>query len=96
MVFLRWISLLRLFTDRDMKPVDKATWWIEYVCRNGMDGGDILKPIFSDIPWYQHHHLDVILVLVGALCVLIGLIVSFIKCCIGIGCCCNRAKQKEE
>ena len=77
-----------------MKPVDKATWWIEYVCRNGMDGGDILKPIFSDIPWYQQHHLDVIFVLVCALCALLGLIVSFMKCCIRF--CCKRTKQKDE
>ena len=84
----------RLFTDRDMTPVDKATWWIEYVCRNGMDGGDILRPIFSDIPWYQYHHLDVILVIVCALGVFFGLIISLIKFC--IRCCCKGTKQKEE
>ena len=83
-----------LYTDREMKPAEKATWWIEYVCRNGMEAGKMLKPIFSDVPWYQYHHLDTILILVIVLGGLIGISVSLCRCC--LRCCCNRKKEKEE
>ena len=35
----------RLYTDREKTPVDKAVWWIEYICRNGLEGAKTLKPI---------------------------------------------------
>ena len=39
----------------------QAAWWVEYVCRHG--GADWLKSIGEDVPFYQYHHLDIILVL---------------------------------
>ena len=84
----------KLYTDRDMKPAERATWWIEYVCRNGMEAGKMLKPIFSDIPWYQYHHMDTLLILVIVLGLIVGLVVGICKCC--RRCCCKTKKQKEE
>ena len=84
----------KLYIDREMKPAEKATWWIEYVCRNGMEAGKMLKPIFSDIPWYQYHHLDSLLILVIILSLIVGLFVGLCKCC--RRCCCSTKKQKEE
>merc|ERR1712062_159836 len=52
-----------LYVDREEKPVEKAAWWVEYVCRHG--GADWLKSIGEDVPFYQYHHLDIILVLVA-------------------------------
>jgi len=82
----------RVYTDREMKPVDKAAWWIEYVCRNGITGASPLKPI-TDIPVYQYLHLDVILICVTFISITLG---SLIQCC--LFCykrCCTR-KQKTE
>jgi len=46
-------------------------WWVEYVCRHG--GADWLKSIGEDVPFYQYHHLDIILILtVAALISLTG------------------------
>ena len=78
-----------------MKPVEKATWWIEYVCRNGMDGGEMLKPIFSDIPWYQYHHLDTLLALIFSLSVAISIVFSLCLSCSKI-CCWKSSKQKKK
>ena len=85
----------KLYTDREMKPAEKAAWWIEYVCRNGMEAGQMLKPIFSDTPWYQTHHLDTLLILVSILGLILGLLVGLCKCC--RSCCCSKTgKRKEE
>jgi len=60
-----------LYLDREEKPVEKAAWWVEYVCRHG--GADWLKSIGEDVPFYQYHHLDIILVLtIAALISLTG------------------------
>ena len=73
-----------LYLDREEKPVEKvgklsckktvdmqAAWWVEYVCRHG--GADWLKSIGEDVPFYQYHHLDIILVLtIAALILLTG------------------------
>ena len=49
----------------------QAAWWVEYVCRHG--GADWLKSIGEDVPFYQYHHLDIILVLtIAALISLTG------------------------
>ena len=42
----------------------QAAWWVEYVCRHG--GADWLKSIGEDVPFYQYHHLDIILILTMA------------------------------
>jgi len=62
-----------LYLDREEKPVEKAAWWVEYVCRHG--GADWLKSIGEDVPFYQYHHLDIILVL--AIAALISLTGTF-------------------
>ena len=41
-----------------MKPVDKAAWWIEYVCRNGITGASPLKPITGIILIFFYRQLS--------------------------------------
>ena len=48
-----------VYTDREMKPVERAVWWMEYVCRHR--GADILQPGLTEVAWYQYHHLDILL-----------------------------------
>ena len=59
-----------LYMDREEKPVDKAAWWVEYVCRN--KGAEMLKSGAEDIPWYQYHHVDMVIFLSVVLLSLIG------------------------
>ena len=52
-----------LYMDREKKPLEKAAWWVEYVCRN--KGAEMLRSRAEDIPWYQYHHVDIALFLTG-------------------------------
>ena len=81
-----------LYVDRQQKPVDSAVWWIEYVCRHG--GAEILQShLAEEAPWYQYHHIDVLLFIITVLCVLISVMV--IVCCTCYKCCCKRKLKTE-
>merc|ERR1711915_59827 len=80
-----------LYIDRDEKPVKKAAWWVEYVCRHS--GADHLKFSFEDIPWYQYHHVDIISFLMVCIAFVISLVVYIIK---KIFECFSRRKSKTE
>ena len=58
-----------LYVDREEKPVVKAAWWVEYVARN--KGADLLRSGAETIPWYQYHHVDIILFLSMVVLVLV-------------------------
>ena len=81
-----------LYTDREMKPVDRAVWWIEYVCRN--QGADILRSIGDNVPFYQYHHLDIVLFVVSIVLVLVSILVFTCKLC--WRCCCRNKKTKKD
>lgn len=49
-------KLSKLFTDRPMKPLDTAIYWIEYVGRYGKHA---LRSPLVDIPWWQAAYLDI-------------------------------------
>ena len=46
----------KLFKDRPMTAMDTATYWVEYVIRNG--GAPLRSPAL-DLPWWQIHSLDI-------------------------------------
>ena len=72
----------RLYTDREMKPVERAVWWIEYVCRH--QGAKILRSIGENVPFYQYHHLDIVLFVMIISIVLVTILVFTCKfCCRG-------------
>ena len=81
-----------LYTDREKKPVDKAVWWMEYVCRN--QGADTLRSIGENVPFYQYHHLDIILFVISIFLVLVTILVFTCKLC--CSCCCRNKKTKKE
>ena len=81
-----------LYLDRQQRPVDTAIWWMEYVCRHG--GAPVLQShLAEDAPWYQYHHVDVLLFLIAILCALCSAIVFF--CCVCCKCCCKRKLKVE-
>ena len=46
----------KLFRDRPMSPIKAATYWIEYVTRNGPQS---LRSPALDLYWWQLENLDV-------------------------------------
>jgi len=66
----------RLFVDREKSPREKAAWWVEYVVRHG--GVKFLKDGAEDVPWYQYHHVDVVIFL---LIILLISILATALCC---------------
>jgi len=80
-----------LYVDREEKPVDKAAWWVEYVCRN--KGAEMLKSGAEDIPWYQYHHVDMVIFLAVVLLFLIGGMLLFCKICFRM---CFARKTKTD
>ena len=83
--------IARLYKDREKSPVEKAVWWVEFVARNGMEAGKLLKPITSEVPWYTFHHLDLLLILATITGLLVTIIASLCRCCVR-RCCYSRQK----
>ena len=82
-----------LYTDAPRRPVETAVWWMEYVCRN--KGAEMLQPTIDieRIPWYQYHHVDIVLFLVV---VVLGIFsVSILACKLCCRLCCRRKMKME-
>ena len=79
----RIMKASEIFRSQDQSPVERATFWIEHVCRFG---GDHLRSAGNDLPLYSYLLLDVLAfilvvlrVFVYLLCRLLRMIVN--KCC---------------
>ena len=70
-----------LYLDSMQRPVELAAWWLEYVCRH--KGAGILQPSAgSDTPWYQRHHVDIAIFIIGvALSICGAFVISCVMCC---------------
>ena len=73
----------KIFRSQVQSPVERATFWIEHVCRFG---GDHLRSAGNDLPLYSYLMLDVLAfiiitlhIVIYLLCKLLKLIVN--KCC---------------
>ena len=81
-----------LYTDTQQKPREKAAWWLEYVCRH--KGAKILQNHhLEEAPWYQYHHVDIIIFLVTVIIAIIGVFLLSCRLCCKI---CRRSKIKTE
>ena len=81
-----------LYTDTQQKPREKAAWWVEYVCRH--KGAKILQSRhFEEAPWYQFHHVDIIIFVTTVIGAVIGAIVLTCKLCCRM--CCRRKVKTE-
>jgi len=78
------------YVDREMAAVDRAVWWIEYVCRHR--GAPVLQSIGEKIPAYQYHHLDIFLFVLAVFIVIITMFVFTCKLCCR---CCRWAKKQK-
>ena len=77
----------RLMMDQPLHPVDRATWWMEYVLRHPGKG---MKSPAQELHWWQYFLLDVMLV--------IGLVVGVVVGGVGSICwlLCRKKKTKQE
>ena len=81
-----------LYLDREQSPAQSAAWWVEYACRHG--GAAVLgNPHLEAAPWYQRHHIDLVLAVTTALALI--LILSLVACTACWRCCCSRAKKTK-
>ena len=85
-------ELSRLFKDVPMRPVEKAAWWVEFVCRH--KGADFLKPKARHLPWYKYYNLDICLAISGfILIVILGMGKLVEKLCVALYSCRNKLKR---
>jgi len=81
-----------LYMDREHRPVDTAAWWVEYACRHG--GAEILgNPYLESAPWYQRHHVDLLLALLTL--TILALTITLAACLACCRCCCSKKLKTE-
>ncbi|CAL8107600.1 unnamed protein product [Orchesella dallaii] len=51
------VEVSQRFFDRPQKPVEAATWWVEYVIRQ--KDTSFMRPLAASLTWYQRRCLDV-------------------------------------
>ena len=81
-----------MYVDNMQRPVESAAWWLEYVCRH--KGAGILQPsVGKDIPWYQFHHMDIVIFIFAIFSLICS--ASVLSCTL---CCrmCLKTKVKTE
>ncbi|XP_049742086.1 UDP-glucuronosyltransferase 2B4-like isoform X5 [Elephas maximus indicus] len=71
------MRLSAIHHDQPVKPLDLATFWIEFVMRH--KGAKHLRPAALSLTWYQYHSLDVIGFLLACVAIVSFLV---IKCCL--------------
>ncbi|CAB0019577.1 unnamed protein product [Nesidiocoris tenuis] len=78
-----------LFTDRPMKPLDEAVYWVEYVLKHGK----ALQPASARMPFYQLYMLDIFAAL-GAVLLLAVNAVRKLACAL-LSLCCGKAASRS-
>jgi hypothetical protein len=73
--------------DTELKPVDRAMFWIEYVLRH--KGAPHLKSSASELTWYEYRNLDVAVFLASVLAIagtfFLGSIITAVASCVSAG-----------
>ncbi|XP_072765192.1 UDP-glycosyltransferase UGT5 [Anoplolepis gracilipes] len=69
--------LSKAYRDRPATPLKTAVWWTEYVARG--NGNPYFRSEGADLPWYQYHLIDVVLVLIIVSTALIYIFFRLIK-----------------
>ncbi|XP_004084561.1 UDP-glucuronosyltransferase 2A2 [Oryzias latipes] len=70
--------LSRLHRDQQVKPMDKALFWIEFVMRH--KGAAHLKAQSYNMSWFSYHSVDVVLFLTAAVLLVTLTSFMFIRC----------------
>ena len=78
-----------LVMDQPQHPLERATWWMEYLLRH--PGNVAMRSPVHDLAWHQYFLLDVIFVLLAGAGAVVGAVVAVVRCCR-----CRRHKQKDK
>ena len=82
-------QLSDLVMDQPQHPLERATWWMEYLLRH--PGNVAMRSPVHDLAWHQYFLLDVILVLLVGAGAVVWVAVALVRCC-----CCRQHKQKYK
>lgn len=69
--------------DREIKPLDKAIYWIEYIARH--QGAQHLRYPGINLYWYQRYLVDVVLLVFTMMCIFISVLYVICLKCQNIG-----------
>ncbi|KAI4462086.1 UDP-glucosyltransferase [Holotrichia oblita] len=83
-----------LLNDKQVKQIDKAAYWIEYVIRH--KGAPHLRVAAHELTWYQYYSLDVILFLILIKIILIKVFWIVVKKLCNRLCSRKQNKQKQN
>jgi len=75
-----------IFRSQVQSPVERATFWIEHVCRFG---GDHLRSAGNDLPLYSYLMLDVLAFIIVTLHIIIFLLYTLLRLIVNK--CCKRS-----
>ena len=79
-----------IFRSQVQSPVERATFWIEHVCRFG---GDHLRSAGNDLPLYSYLMLDVLALILVTIYIFIFLLYTLLKLIANK--CCARAALND-
>ncbi|XP_023027173.2 UDP-glycosyltransferase UGT5 [Leptinotarsa decemlineata] len=80
----------QIMHDRQVKPIDTAVYWVEYVIRH--KGARHLRVTYTDLSWYQYYMLDIFTVTFG----LIFIAILIIKKVWSVFCMTNKRVVKQK
>ncbi|XP_017477432.1 PREDICTED: UDP-glucuronosyltransferase-like [Rhagoletis zephyria] len=65
-------ALSHIFRNRDMKPLDKAVWWVEHLLQEqGKTAHKLLQTKATKLNWFVYYSLD-------SVCILLGIVAAVI------------------
>ncbi|XP_072387621.1 UDP-glucosyltransferase 2-like [Diabrotica undecimpunctata] len=80
----------KIFHDRQVKPMDDAVYWIEYIVKH--NGANHLRVNYLDMAWYQYYLVDVFVVLFSVIFIALFLIKKTV--CFILGRLCKKSDKK--
>jgi len=87
----RIVKASEIFRSQPQSPVERATFWIEHVCRFG---GDHLRSAGNDLPLYSYLMLDILAFLLIVFHILVYLLYKLLKLIVNK--CCERAPSNNS
>ena len=72
------MELSKIFNDRQSKPLDTATWWVEHLLNHKLNS-EILYSYAVELNWFVFYSLDVIAILLAMLVVNILFVTKALK-----------------
>ena len=72
------LEVSKIFNDRQSKPLDTATWWIEHLLNHKLNS-EILYSYAVELNWFIFYSLDVITILLAILVLNILFVTKVLK-----------------